>query len=185
MGLVPRSPKSLQTLENFASRSTIHGVSYVFDHTISLVDRLLWMIICLTSVFLATYLTHSSYTEWQDNQVVTTLKTAAKPLTGLHFPAFTICGAGQHMGNVEKVLFHNFKKWEEEQTTIDKEQPLEDTFADYMKQTFQIYDKGTSIIDILNTMISPSEEASGANAIRNNEQACATKKRNIVEESTG
>ena len=113
-----QSPKSqkvrskiLQNVEDFASRSTIHGVSYVLDKTISLFDRLLWMIICVASTFLAIYLIHSSYTDWQANKVVTTLLRVAEPVAGLDFPAFTICGAGQHMGNVDKVLFHNFKKW--------------------------------------------------------------------------
>ena len=115
MGLFPQTtkkPKSksfiLKNVEDFASRSTVHGVSYIFDKGLALFDRFLWFIIFLWSVFLEIFLIYSSYTDWQDNQVITTLKTVAKPVADLTFPAVTICAAGQHMGNVEKVLFYNF-----------------------------------------------------------------------------
>ena len=44
-------------------------------------------------------------------QVVTTLKNTAKPVTGVQFPAVTICGSGFHMSNVEKKIKVNFQKW--------------------------------------------------------------------------
>ena len=173
---------------DFASRSSVHVVKYVFDRNISHFDRALWTIICIASTFFAIYLIHNSYTDWQTNQVVTTLKSVAKPVTDLDFPAFTICGAGQHMGNVEKVLYHNFQKWEQNQPDKKKQKSPEDSFAEYLKETFQIHKKGTSILDIFNTMISPSDEASGANSVRRNEEACAAKnqrtKRSIVEKTT-
>ena len=77
------------------------------------------------------------------------------------------------MGNVEKVLFHNFKKWEQKLAVKDKQKSIEDSFAEYLKETFQIHEKGMNILDILNTMISPSDEFDGANAVRMNEVACA------------
>ena len=166
--------KLLQNIEYFSSRSSVHGLSYIFDRNISLFDRLLWVIICLIAAFFAIFLTYNSYTEWEDNQVITTLKSSAEPVTDLQFPAFTICGAGQHMENVEKVLFHNFKKWEQKQSVKDKKS-MEESFEEYLKETFQIHEKGTNILDILNTMISPSDEASGANAVRSNALACASK----------
>ena len=89
------------------------------------------------------------------------------------------------MGNGEKVLFHNFKKWEQEQSVKDKKS-TEESFEEYLEETFQIHEKGTNILDILNTMISPSDEASGANAVRSNELACASKnKRRKRQTSSG
>ena len=102
--------KILYNVKYFASRSTIHGVNYIFDKNISLYDRFLWTLICLSSAFLAIYLIKNSYTDWKSKPVVTTLQSVAKPITDLDFPAVTICGEGQHMGIVEKVLFHNFQK---------------------------------------------------------------------------
>ena len=46
-----------------------------------------------------------------------------------------------------------------------------------MEETFQISEKGMSILEILNTMISPSDEASGANTVRDNEMACEKNKK--------
>ena len=76
------------------------------------------------------------------------------------------------MENIEKVLFHNFKKWEQKQSF---KKSMEESFEEYLKEAFQIHEKGTNILDILNTMISPSDEASGANAVRSNALACASK----------
>ena len=76
------------------------------------------------------------------------------------------------MGNVEKVLFHNFKQWEQKQVVKGQQKSVEESFAEYLKETFQIHEKGTNILDILNTMISPSDEVDGVNAIRRNEEAC-------------
>ena len=180
MGLLPHPEKSPKRkskksliIEDFASRSTVHGVSYIFDKTIALFDRLLWTFICLASATFAIYLIHTSYSDWQDNQVITTLKSVAQPVTDHDFPAFTICGAGQHMGNVEKILYHNFKQWKQKQAVKDQHKSIEDSFAEYLKETFQIHEKGTNILDILNTMISPSHEVDGVNAVRRNEVACA------------
>ena len=183
-------PKSMfsKNIEDFASRSTVHGVSYIFDRTVPPFDRFLWLIIFLGSASFAISLIYSSYTDWQDNQVITSLKTVAKPVTDLNFPAVTICAAGQHMGNVEKVLFYNFKQWEQSQPVLDVQKRLEEKFADYMEEAFQITEKDMNILDILNTMISPSNEATGANAIRQNELACTAKtkrrKRSTIEHST-
>ena len=193
MGLLPHpvgkpKPKSIfsKNVKEFASRSTVHGVSYIFDRTVPLFDRFLWLIIFLGSASLAIFFIYSSYTDWQDNQVITTLKTVAKPVADLHFPAVTICAAGQHMGNVEKALYNNFKNWDE--TQPDTQKSLEDRFAQYMEETFQIRDKDMNILDILNTMISPSDEASGADAVRQNELACSNnnkrRKRSTYDEYT-
>ena len=195
MGLFPKmvekpNPKSKlsKNIEDFASRSTIHGVSYVVDQTVPIIDRFLWMAVCLSSATLAVILIHSSYSDWQDNQVITSLKTVAKPVADLNFPAVTICAAGQHMGNVEKVIFYNFKQWEQSQPILAVQKTLEEKFEDYMEETFQIRERGLSILDILNTMISPSNEATGANAIRQNELACSAKnkrqKRSTIQHST-
>ena len=121
---------------------------------------------------------YSSFTSWQNNQVMTTLKTLTKPVTDLDFPAITICGSGLHMGLVEKVLYTNFKKWQDNQTiNFNGNNAMEEDFALYMKDVFQVKDKGTNILDILDTMIAPSSEASGPNGVRENQMACKGKDR--------
>ena len=162
-------------LKAFAENSTIHGVSYILNRNVRIFERFMWLIIFSSSCFLAVFLSYSSYTNWQENQVITTLKTVAKPVHDLKFPAVTICAAGQYMDNVEKVLYNNFRKWNENQDSSTRQAPLENRIARYMKETFQITNPGMSILDVLNMMVSPSDEASNAEAVKQNQVACSKK----------
>ena len=59
----------LQTTEDFAERTSIHGISYVFDRGLRIVDRLLWAVLVICFLGLAFYLTWNSWTQWRDQQV--------------------------------------------------------------------------------------------------------------------
>ena len=59
-----------QTTEEYASRSSIHGIGYVFDNELNLVDRLLWLIVVLAFLGIATALTFNFWTQWENEQVV-------------------------------------------------------------------------------------------------------------------
>ena len=60
-----------QTTENYASRTSIHGIGYIFDWDLSFADRLLWTIFTLSFLALAILLTWNNWTQWQENQVKT------------------------------------------------------------------------------------------------------------------
>ena len=166
MGLEESKSKISKTAEDYASRSTVHGISYITDRTVPVPDRCLWLLICLGMAATAVFMATTSYQAWQDDPVITTLKTVAKPVAELGFPAVTICAAGQHMDTVERVLFHNFRKWNNDQPVNGSIATLDDRLAVYFKETFQITEKGPGILDILSMMISPSAEASDANSTR-------------------
>ena len=170
----PRFKKHIQA---FGKNTTIHGIDYITNQTMNRLERFIWFVLFLASTALATILVFSSYNEWQNNQVVTTLKTVAKPVTDLEFPAITICGAGQHMSNVERALYKNFNEWDQTQPESTREKELAERFEDYMREVFQITEKGLSIIDVMDTLISPTKEGSGTQAVVNNELACAAEKR--------
>ena len=59
----------LQNTEDFAERTTIHGISYVFDRGLRIADRVLWGLVVLSFLSLAFYLTWNSWTQWRDEQV--------------------------------------------------------------------------------------------------------------------
>ena len=59
----------LQTMEDFAERTSIHGISYVFDRSLKTADRLLWGLVVLSFLSLAFYLTWSNWAQWRDEQV--------------------------------------------------------------------------------------------------------------------
>ena len=103
-----RSKKSslVKTTQDFASRTTVHGIGYVFDPTIPIIDRILWLAVNISisrlsgfwkkklqviSAFLllAVYLTSQSFQEWNDEPVLTTLKNTALPIDKVSHPILT------------------------------------------------------------------------------------------------
>ena len=84
-----KSKKSplVKTTEDFAARTTVHGIGYVFDPSLSFFDRMFWLAVnnpttkvfeifgiiqvVLTFLVLAGYLTSQSLKEWKEEQVVT------------------------------------------------------------------------------------------------------------------
>ena len=172
-------------LKNYASNSTVHGINYVFDESLPILERFLWLVIVFGLGCVAMYLVYESYNAWQDNQVITTLKTLVKPVTELAFPAVTICGTGLHLEKVEKILLRNFYAWNEtrDDDGYDIAGSAEDQFSLYMEEVFQISDRNITILEILSTMISP--EATATNAVRMNEIACSDKAKQIRRQESG
>ena len=162
-----------KSIFQYAQRSSIHGISYIWDCSLGFFDRFLWLILMIGLLVLAVLLTINSYFDWKGNQVITSLKTVAKPVTELNFPAITICGEGQHMDAVEKVLYDNFREWDNLKTD-NPEQTMEFRFREFMREVFMITEEGIDIMDILNALI--SDEAWETKAVRKHEVAC--RKRN-------
>ena len=167
-------------LEEFSSRSTVHGIRYVFDKGFSVFDRCLWLGIVTLCVCIAVAMISSYYTNWQENMVIITLKTTTKPVTELNFPSVTICADGRHMDLVEKALYHDFTVWRNQSYKLSS---LEEDLGMFLKIYFQLTDNQTSIMEILNTMISP--KSSENNEVREVMTACANgarKKRDTLEQ---
>ena len=59
-----------QTTEEYASRSSIHGISYIFDKELSIVDRLLWLFMVLAFLGVAAALTWNFWSQWRNEQVI-------------------------------------------------------------------------------------------------------------------
>ena len=59
----------VQTTEDFASRTSIHGVGYVFDRNLGLLDRLLWVLVVFAFLLLAGFLTTKIWIQWREEQV--------------------------------------------------------------------------------------------------------------------
>ena len=58
-----------QTTEEYASRSSIHGVAYVFDRDLNLFDRLLWLFVVIALLGGAAMFTWNFWSQWRDEQV--------------------------------------------------------------------------------------------------------------------
>ena len=59
-----------QTTEEYASRSSIHGIGYIFDKELSIVDRVLWLFMVLAFLGVAAALTWNFWSQWRNEQVI-------------------------------------------------------------------------------------------------------------------
>ena len=67
------------------------------------------------------------------------MKSTAKLVTDLSFPAVTICSSGLHMDNVERKLMENFSNWRVKNSrNEDNKEAVQKDIKDYMFETFQI-----------------------------------------------
>ena len=69
----------IQTAEEYASRSSMHGIGYVFDRDVSTVDRLLWLFLVLVFAGVAAALTWNFWVQWRNEQVIKTKEFANQP----------------------------------------------------------------------------------------------------------
>ena len=81
----------IRIIREYAENTTIHGINYIFESGIPIIDRLLWIVAMVIMLCLASYMSTDAYIDWEDNPVVTTVKSTGKPIKEIEFPAITIC----------------------------------------------------------------------------------------------
>ena len=59
-----------QTIGEYASRSSIHGISYIFDKELHLLDRLLWLLVVVVFGGVAATMTWNFWSQWRNEQVL-------------------------------------------------------------------------------------------------------------------
>ena len=55
-----------QTTEEYASRSSIHGIGYAFDRDLGIFDRVLLLLVVFVFLGVAGALTWNLWTQWRD-----------------------------------------------------------------------------------------------------------------------
>ena len=68
-----------KTTEEYASRSSIHGIGYAFDRDLKIVDRLLWLLVVLAFLGIAAALSLDLWSQWRNEQVIKTKGRLQKP----------------------------------------------------------------------------------------------------------
>ena len=68
----PKKTALTQTAKEYASRSSIHGIGYVFDRDLNFVDRLLWLLLAIAFATVAAALTWNFWVQWRNEQVMKT-----------------------------------------------------------------------------------------------------------------
>ena len=70
----------IKIINEYAKSTTIHGINYIFQSGIPIIERLLWIVVMMIMVFFASLLSRSAYIEWEDHPVVTTVKSTGKSI---------------------------------------------------------------------------------------------------------
>ena len=70
--------------------TTVHGFRYVVDGA-NVFERGFWMIVIIASFFVSAQVILSSYRNWANVPLQTTISTASFPIENLSFPATTVC----------------------------------------------------------------------------------------------
>ena len=90
----------IKIINEYAKSTTIHGINYIFQSGIPIIERLLWIVVMMIMVFFASLLSRSAYIEWEDHPVVTTVKSTGKSIKDVEFPSITICAQVKHKYHV-------------------------------------------------------------------------------------
>lgn len=80
----------------FASRTTLHGISYIFDSSLPILRRVIWLIFLCASSSAFLYLVTISTGKFISLPMKTVI-TQEEPPNGLKFPAVTICNLNKFM----------------------------------------------------------------------------------------
>ena len=56
-------------MEEYANRTSIHGIGYIFAHDLGLFERLLWMIAVLGFLAAVLLLSANLWIQWEEQQV--------------------------------------------------------------------------------------------------------------------
>ena len=148
-----------RTVQEFSEWSSVHGIGYIFAASLPVADRLLWALLVLISLGLASYWSVASFNSWQEELTITTLKDAAMPVNRIPFPAVTICSSGLNMEAVKKALMLDFDAWmtTEGRSSLNKDEDREN-WNDFMEEKFAIKDRSKNIFDLLRAFQSPNPE---------------------------
>ena len=98
--------KQLAIIKSFSEYSSIQGLLYICQEKQTTFGKIFWSFIVVSMMTLGIYWSVQSYQSWQDQQVITTVKTTAFKVTNIEFPAITICGQGLN----EDIIFAGFLK---------------------------------------------------------------------------
>ena len=126
----------MRLIREFLESSTIHGLQHISTAN-SRTARLTWVTIIVVSFAFAMHMITSSYKEWQESPVSTTITT--HPISELEFPTVTVCpprGSNTALNHLlEKVKDVNFTE-EERQELLDitKEVFIQIPNKEYAKQ---------------------------------------------------
>ena len=108
---ISRWSRILNTAKEYASATTIHGLSYIASPEHPTAARIFWVLVVIMALSSTTFQMLSLRAQWEEQPVITNLETIAWPIEDIEFPAVTICPQGSVNGIVENVLFNQLREY--------------------------------------------------------------------------
>ncbi|XP_059083405.1 pickpocket protein 28-like [Tigriopus californicus] len=75
----------------YADGTSIHGIKYTCEPGRTLLEKFIWITLCVCSIVLCSFLIQPIYSKWRTDPTFTTISSTDYPVWNLDFPAFTIC----------------------------------------------------------------------------------------------
>lgn len=89
------SNSSTNNLRQYLLNSTLHGLRYVGDVTITIFERFFFALAFIIVLFLSAYFISNVYQKWSASPVIIALSAVSTSISDIPFPAVTICSMNQ------------------------------------------------------------------------------------------
>ncbi|XP_066582320.1 pickpocket protein 28-like [Prorops nasuta] len=104
------NPNVKSLTKQYCMNSSLHGLRYVGDSSLTIGERFFWIISFTVAVLTASYYIWFLYQKWNDTPIIISLSPESVPLHEIPFPSVTIC----NMNNARKSEAHRILKGEDE-----------------------------------------------------------------------
>lgn len=91
----PKSSYSTNNLRQYLLNSTLHGLRYVGDVTITIFERFFFALAFVIVLVLSAYFISNVYQKWSASPVIVALSAVSTSISDIPFPAVTICNMNQ------------------------------------------------------------------------------------------
>ena len=102
---------AMAVTNEYASESTIHGLSYITNRDQPVGGRCFWAVVVILAILAATFQVVSLCEQWKNKPVVTNLESISLPIEEIEFPAVTICPQGNVKHVMDNVMFIQLKDY--------------------------------------------------------------------------
>ncbi|CAH1647309.1 unnamed protein product [Spodoptera littoralis] len=89
----------------YANNTTLHGLPYVTRSGLTRLEKVVWLIMFLASMFMCLFLISKVWLKWQTSPVIVTVSEQLVPVSMVPFPSVTVCPQSKC-----KVSVYNFTK---------------------------------------------------------------------------
>ena len=97
-----------KSLKEYSGASSIHGLAYLFEDRLIFYEKGLWLLTVFFAALFAILSSLSTYRNWKDDPILTSVETTAYPVQKVPFPSITICPQGAANDIVDAAIFKQF-----------------------------------------------------------------------------